>query len=268
VFGEVSLRHNELGLVMKNTMNLKLRLLAGLMLACFLLTQVVVAQSDSDAGISLGDLARSLRKKKDLPKEAPVPTVIDNDNLTQVMNEAETRKLSGQSVLYSIDDAGKGFKVSSPDVTCSLSFSAQATPLLSDPFVSRELPAGELLKLDGPASIKGNALEINVYNGTSWSLREITVGLTIVRHASTDPSAAKKHLAGRLIPAAAIDPVAPSSSEKRSDLTLLYHLKGSAPPSTTTVFRETLGGDLTSDQDWHWAIVQAKGIPPEPKLPD
>jgi len=241
--------------------NRKLRLLVGLLLASLALPLAALAQDEG--GMSLGDLARSLRKSRELPAHS----VIDNDNLTQVVDDAETRKLSGASMLFSIDEAGKGFKVSSPDVTCSLSFSAQASSLLSDPFVAQELPAGELLKLDGPASLKDNALEINVYNGSSWSLREITVGLTIVRHDASSPSAAKHH-AGRLIPASAIDPETPAPVEKRSDMTVLYHLKGTAAPSATTIFREILGGSPISDQDWHWAIVQAKGIPPQPKLPE
>jgi hypothetical protein len=246
---------------MIRTTNLKLRWPVGLLAVSLLLPLAALAQSD-DGSISLGDLARSLRKSRELPSHS----VIDNDNLTQVVDDAETRKLTGASMLYSIDEAGKGFKVSSPDVTCSLSFSAQASSLLSDPFVAQELPAGELLKLDGPASLKDNALEINVYNGSDWSLREITVGLTIVRHTGSNPTAAKR-TAGRLIPASAIDPVTPSPAEKRSDMTVLYHLKGTAAPSTTTIFREILGSPI-SDQDWHWAIVQAKGIPPQPKLPE
>ena len=46
-----------------------------------------VAQSDG-AEPSLGDLARSLRKNK----PAPEHTVIDNDNLHQVMDEVQNRK--------------------------------------------------------------------------------------------------------------------------------------------------------------------------------
>ena len=248
-------------LAMISATNLKLRLAVGLLLASMAVPLAAFAQDHG--GMSLGDLARSLRKSRELPAHS----VIDNDNLTQVVDDAETRKLTGASMLFSIDEAGKGFKVSSPDVTCSLSFSGQASALLSDPFVSQELPTNELLKLDGPASLKDNALEINVYNGSAWNLREITVGLTIVRHAGSNPSAAKHH-AGRLIPASAIDPETPAPAEKRSDMTVLYHLKGSAAPSTTTVFRETLVGGPISDQDWHWAIVQAKGIPPQPKLPE
>ena len=105
------------------------------------------AQSDSGEP-SLGDLARLLRKGK----AAPEHTVIDNDNLHQVMDEVQNRKLNG-SLLFSIDAITKKFQVSSPDVTCDLSFSAAATSLLSDAYAPQDLPAGELAKLDGPATI-------------------------------------------------------------------------------------------------------------------
>jgi hypothetical protein len=208
-----------------------------------------MAQSDG-AEPSLGDLARSLRKGKPVAEHA----VIDNDNLHQVMDEVQNRKLNG-SLLFSLDGIAKKFQVSSPDVTCDLSFSASATSLLSDAYAPQDLPEGELAKLDGPASISGDTLQIAVHNGTSWSVKEITVGLTILRSSEARGSA-------RLIPAAETTNLLP---EKHSDVTVLYRLKGSAPPSTTTVFHETLGTALNRDQDWHWAIVQAKGVPPQQK---
>ena len=207
-----------------------------------------MAQSDG-AEPSLGDLARSLRKGKPVAEHA----VIDNDNLHQVMDEVQNRKLDG-SLLFSFDGIAKKFKVSSPDVTCDLSFSAAATSLLSDAYAPQDLPESELAKLDGPATISGDTLQIAVHNGTSWSVKEITVGLTVLR--SSDARSA------RLIPASETISLLP---EKHPDVTVLYHLKGSAPPSATTVFHETLGTPLGSDQEWHWAIVQAKGVPPQQK---
>ena len=111
-----------------------------------------------------------------------------------------------------------------------------------------------MAKLDGPATISGDTLQIAVHNGTSWSVREITVGLTVLR--TSDARSA------RLIPASETTSLLP---EKHPDVTVLYHLKGSAPPSATTVFHETLGTPLGHDQEWHWAIVQAKGVPPQQK---
>jgi hypothetical protein len=213
------------------------------------------AQSDA-APMPLGDLARSLRKSK--TPDPVAPTVIDNDNLSQVMKQVEIKRLDGAPV-FSIDRAGKDFKVSSPDGTCSLTFSATATDLLSVPYVAQDLPESEIAKLDGPATIDGNNLQVSVYNGSAWSVKEITVGLTIVRH---DDAIADQFGPAKLIQASTglSDPT--MSAEKHSDLTVLYHLKGSAAPSATIVFRSALDGVLGSDQDWHWAIVQAKGIPP------
>jgi len=215
----------------------------------------VHAQSD-DAPVPLGDLARSLRKSK--TPEPASPTVIDNDNLSQVMQQVETKRLDGAPV-FSIESAGKAFKMSSPDGTCSLSFSANSTALLSVPFVAQDLPETEIAKLDGPATIDGNNLQVVVYNGSAWDVKEITVGLTIVRR---DDTMSAQFGAAKLIQASAGISDAGASSEKRSDVTVLYHLKGSAGPSATIVFRSALGVPPGPDQDWHWSIVQARGIPP------
>jgi hypothetical protein len=63
---------------------------------------------------------------------------------------------------------------------------------------------------------------------------------------------------GKLIPASDTTTLL---SEKQPDMTVLYQLKGSSPPSSTTVFHETLTAAPGSEQEWHWAIVQAKGVP-------
>jgi hypothetical protein len=39
-------------------------------------------------------------------------------------------------------------------------------------------------------------------------------------------------------------------------------MKGTAAPLATTVYREKLEASLDDTQDWHWAIIDAKGIPP------
>ncbi len=207
------------------------------------------AQSDG-AEPSLGDIARSLRKGKPAPEHA----VIDNDNLHKVMDEVQNRKLNG-SLLFTFDGVGKKFQVSSPDVTCDLSFNASATSLLSDAYASQDLPEGELAKLDGPATISGDTLQVSVHNGTSWNIKEITIGLTILRDSGTE---AARSGSVRLIPASETTTLL---SEKHPDVTVLYHLKGSAAPFSTTVFHETLSAPPSHDQEWHWAIVQAKGTP-------
>ncbi len=230
-------------------MSSKFQLCLTAVLLAILLPARGLAQSDG-AEPSLGDLARSLRKTK----PAQEHTVIDNDNLHKVMDEVQNVKLKG-SLLFSLDKEGKKFQVSSPDVTCDLSFSGGATSLLSNAYAPQDLPEAELAKLDGPATISGDTLQVSVHNGTSWNVKEITVGLTILR--SPDANTARSD--SRLIPAAETTTLL---SEKHSDVTVLYHLKGSAAASTTAVFHETLGNSLSADQDWHWAIVQAKGVPP------
>jgi len=216
-----------------------------------MLSTGAVAQSDS--GVSLGDLARSLRHSKD-PKEPAAPAIIDNDNLSQVIEQVEHFRLGGKP-MFSFDGVGRTFQMSSPDGTCSLSFNANATALLAAPFVSQDLPQSELAKLDGPANIHGDTLEVSVYNASSWNVKEITVGLTIVRR---DNPTAEDNGAAKLLPAVAED-TAPT--EKFSDSTVLLHLKGSAAPFATTVYREKLDATLDDGQEWHWAIVEAKGIP-------
>ena len=183
------------------------------------------------------------------------PTIIDNDNLSQVIEDVEHFRL-GVRPMFSFDGVGKNFRMTSPDGTCSLSFNANATALLTSPYVAQDLPQGELAKLDGPANILGDTIEVSVYNASSWSLREITVGLTIVRR---DDINAEDYVTAKLLPAVAQDnaPV-----QKRSDVTVLLHLKGSTAPFATTVYREKLDATLEDGQEWHWAIVEAKGVPP------
>jgi hypothetical protein len=217
-----------------------------------------IAAQDNDE-TPLGDVARSFRKKT-----ASSETVVDNDNLSKVVDDAESRRAAGSSLVFSLDPAGKNFHVSSPDVTCSLSFSAKANSLLSDPLLLDELPRSEMAKLDGPATIDGDSLQVTMHNGTSWELREVVIGLTIVKRPEQG-SAASYFGQARIVPAVAdaSPQQAPDSFQKQPDVTLLLKVKGSAAPSATAIFRTSLNFALFPDQDWHWAIVKAKGIPPQ-----
>jgi hypothetical protein len=227
------------------------------MMALMFLTPLLLAQEDS-SDTPLGDVARSLRKKPPAQQ-----TVIDNDNFSKVMDEAETRRVSGASLLFSLDPGAKSFHVSAPDVTCSLSFSANSSSLISDPMSLDELPRSELLKLDGPATIDGDALQVSVHNGTQWDVREVVLGLTIIRRRDVD--AASYYGSARIVPAVAggSGSQVADSTAKRPDVTVLLRIKGSAAPSATAVFRTPLNFALFPDQEWHWAIVRAKGIPPQ-----
>jgi hypothetical protein len=204
----------------------------------------------------LGDIARSLRK----PTAAEA--VIDNDNISKVMDDAESHHKTGSSMVFSFDPGGKSFKVSSPDVTCSLSFTAKTSSLLSDPLQVDELPRSELAKLEGPATIDGDLLQVAIHNGTSWDLREVIIGLTIIRRPETSVG---YFGAARIVPAVAgsSERQGQDSSQKQPDVTLLLKVKGSAAPTATAIFRTSLNFAMFPDQEWHWAIVKAKGIPPQ-----
>jgi hypothetical protein len=237
-----------------------LRLVAPVVLLVVLL--VPLAASAQDDAPSLGDLARNLRKNKlqQQPQQQPDPArpVIDNDNLVQVMEDAKkARPVKQDKTVFSIDPSGNTLKVSSPDVTCSLSFNARASSLLIKPVLIEDLPLTELLKIDGPGSIQDESLQLEVFNGTDWDLREITIGLTLERKPGENAEVAAR---ARVIPAA--QGVAPIAVERRSDVTLLYHLKAEAKPFSTTAFHENIGITPGPDEDWRWSIVEAKGIRP------
>jgi hypothetical protein len=226
------------------------------------------AGAQEDPGdIPLGDVARSFRKNAAPPEATPqaVPrTVIDNDNFGQVMNAAESRRAAGSLLRFSFDPAGTSLRISSPDVTCSLSFTSKTTSQLSDPLALDELPRSELAKLDGPATIDGDSLQVSMHNGTTWELREVMIGLTIVRRPEPGDTVSDIRPAG-VVPSLVgnASPPVQESFQKQPDVTLLLHMKGAAAPSTTAVFRTSLNFALFPDQEWHWAIVKAKGIPPQ-----
>jgi hypothetical protein len=217
------------------------------------LGQAALAQSDDP--VSLGDLARSVRKSK-----APVaaPLVIDNDNLSKVMDEVQAHRITLKPPVPPAPRA-REFSLTSPDGTCSLSFNADTASSLNAPYVSEDLPPAELAKLEGPATIEGDSLEVSMYNGSGWKLTEVTVGLTLVRRPVDQ---AIYFGSARLMPAVAEE--AEPKEEKPSELTLLIHLKGPMVPLTTSVFHEKLGAPLAADQEWHWAILGAKGLAPLP----
>ena len=232
------------------------RLQLTLLIAVFFIWVVPSACAQEDAGdVSLGDLARSLRKKP-----APSETVIDNDNLPEVMSDAQSRRSSGSSPVLSLYP-GSSAHVSSPDVTCSLSFSSKSSPF-SDAMLLNDLPGPELAKLDGPAAIEGDSFEVTLHNGTAWELHEVLIGLTIVRNRKFEGTASSFGNA-RILPASVnASQQAQDSFQKHPDVTVLLRVKGSAAPSTTATFRTTLNFELFPDQEWHWAIVKAKGISP------
>src|SRR5713101_2281823 len=205
-------------------------------LALLLCSPALLRAQDDEA--PLGDVARAARKSK--PAEGQSGTeqkVIDNDNFSVMMDKAESERLNGKPV-FSIDPSGKSFTMTSPDGTCSLSFDAKATALISTPYIASDLPQDELLKLEGPASIRDDVLEVSLHNGTGWELKEIVVGITELRN---QPGA-------ELHPAKLLPVTDPTPSEKL--------------PDSITVFRANLLGDFSDVKDWHWSLVSARGVPP------
>jgi len=221
----------------------------------FALLAPVFARGQAESNdASLGHLARNLRKNK--VQTPPARIVVDNDNFSQVIQQSEIKRLANSTLRFLLGDPAHDFAIASPDVTCSLSFSAQDNSLAQSVAAKpKELPDAELAKLEGPAAIVGESLQVSVYNGTAWDIREITVSLTLAKRPRTT---ALNFSSARVVPASSTQIMA-----KRSDSTTLYHLKGVAAPNTTTVFQDNLGMSLNADQEWHWAIVQAKGIPPK-----
>jgi hypothetical protein len=138
--------------------------------------------SAQETDAPLGDVARSLRKK---PAPSAAVINVDDDNLSKVMDDAAYRRASGASPVFSLDPVVKGFHVFAPDVSCSLSFTAKSSSL-SDPLLLDDLPRTELAKLDGPATIDGDSLQVSMHNGTQWELHEVVIGLTIVKR--TEPA--------------------------------------------------------------------------------
>jgi hypothetical protein len=209
----------------------------------------LAAQDDPSADPNdapLGDVARSLRKKT-----PPSQAVIDDDNLTKVMDQAESRHSPGSALRFLMAGESKGFRVSAPDVTCSLAFTANVKSLLSNQYAQMELPAGELAKLDGPATIEGDALIVAVYNRTDWHVSEVAVALTVIKKNGVLDAASLGGFETEVRP------------EKKPDVTVIYRMRAAALPWETTVFSTSLKTQLAADEEWHWAIVQARGYPPQ-----
>lgn len=235
-----------------------IRLLA-LPLLFAILTSVRMAAQDDPNDVPLGDVARSLRKKSPSSQK-----VIDDDNLPQVMQEADSHHSFGSSLKFLKPGDSKGFQMSAPDVTCSLSFTANVKSLLSSQYAQMELPAEELEKLEGPATIEGDALTIPIFNATDWHVSELAVAVTVVKRVrgrdSALSSSSQTGDIGPPVPNPAFQEVRP---EKKPDLTVIYRIRAAAPPWARAVFSAPLKIDVPDGDEWHWAIVGAKGYPPQ-----
>jgi hypothetical protein len=218
-------------------------LIAALLPACAL------GQDDPNE-TPLGDVARNLRKKSPAPAQQ---TVIDDDNLGQVMDQADSKRGFGSSALrFLMAGDAKGFQVSAPDATCSLAFTANVKSLLSGQYSQMDMPADDVAKLQGPAAIEGDALAISLFNDTNWHVSELAVALTVIRK--------KADLTSELGVDSALQEIRP---EKKQDVTVIYRMRAPAPPWERAVFSAPLNLELAPGDEWHWAIVEAKGYPPQ-----
>ena len=229
------------------------RLLLLLVVGATLVPARLLAQDDPN-DVPLGDVARNLRKK------APAKPVIDDDNLSQVMQEADSRKGFGSSLRFLMAGDLSGFRVSAPDVTCNLSFSSNVKSLLAGQYSEMDLPASDLPRLEGHASIEGDALSVSVHNGTDWHVSEIAVALMLVKvpHATAGdgPSTVEA------TPAEAAHPQE-TATDKRPDTTVIYRMRAVGVPWAVTTFSAHLESEIGAGSEWHWAVVQARGYPPE-----
>lgn len=234
------------------------------MLAAMLICGRAWAQDDPNE-TPLGDVARNFRKKT-----AAAQPVIDDDNLREAMRQAESRRGFGSSLRFLMAGEGKGFQVSAPDVTCSLSFTANVKSLLSKQYAEMDLPAADLAKLEGQATIEGDALTVPVFNATDWHVSELAIAVTVIRKAHKASSAGESvngsTTAGEAAdakPSIAEDSFLEIRAGKKPDVTMLYRVRAAAAPGEETVFSAALAFDLDPTDEWHWAIVQAKGYPPQ-----
>jgi hypothetical protein len=235
---------------------------AGL-LGALMPASLVAQDSISDPNdVPLGDVARTMRKK------APsAQGMIDDDNLKNVMQEAESRHAQGSGLKYLMAGDSKGFHVSAPDVTCSLAFTANVKSLLSNQYAQMDLSPSDVLKLEGPATIEGDTLIVSVYNRTEWHLSEIAVAMTVVKKSeargpslsASGTSYGDSSLTAVASPSSQEDEVRP---EKKPDETMIYQMRAGAPPQSFAVFSSRLLRELAPNEEWHWAIVRARGYPP------
>lgn len=215
----------------------------------------LLAQDDPH-DVPLGDVARNLRKKP------PTKPVIDDDNLSQVMQQADSRKGFGSSLRFLMAGDLSGFRVSAPDVTCNLSFSSNVKSLLAGQYSEMDLPASDLARLEGHAAIDGDALSVSVHNGTDWHVSEIAVAVMVVRKNAPNGGPGEGSLTREPIaPEAAQSPEL--QTDRKPDTTVVYRMRAVGVPWSVTTFSSRLQNELGAGTEWHWAVVQARGYPPE-----
>lgn len=213
----------------------------------------LLGQSDPN-DVPLGDIARNLRKK------APTTPVIDDDNFGEALKQADSRRGFGSSLRFLMAGDLSGFRMSAPDVTCSLSFSSNVKTLLSSQYSEMDLPPTDLAKLEGHASINGDTLSVAVHNATDWHVSEIAVAFTVLNKSSV---AGANESETNTKPEAEISSGADLVVGRKPDDTVIYRMRAVGVPWAATSFSSRLNAQLSASEEWHWAIVRARGYPPE-----
>jgi len=242
-----------------------IRLLLLLVLLATLGPSRATAQDDPDR-MPLGDVARNLRKKA-----PPAKPIIDDDNLPQVMQQVDRHDDSSSGFRFLMSRDSQGFQVSAPDVTCSLAFTANVKSLLSSQYDQMDLPPTEMAKIEGKAVVEGDALTVPVFNGTQWHLSELAIAFTVVKKArrgvvpwnQEGASFASADVTPPLARETGVDAFQQVRPEKRPDVAVVYRMRAAALPWSNAVFSAPLSLALDPGEEWHWAIVQARGYPPE-----
>lgn len=222
----------------------------------------LIAQDDPN-DIPLGDVARNLRKNQQAASQ-----VIDDDNLTQTIEQGDKHESFGSSLRYVMAGKSSRFQVSAPDVTCSLAFTANVKSLLSSTqYAQMDLSPADLTKLEGPAAIEGDSLTLSLFNATNWHVSEVDVAFTVVKKSwGRDASPFSSPESGPDVgsgSAGTVNPFQQVRPEKKQDTTVIYRMRAAAPPWSRADFSAPLNMDLAPGDEWHWAIVQAKGYPPQ-----
>jgi hypothetical protein len=143
------------------------------------LTAVAAALSSSRGTGRFQRRAFKRRRAESAKEDPPAKRVIDDDNLSQVMERADDGQRTG--FRYLMGGETNGFQVAAPDVTCSLSFTANVKSLLTGQYAKMDLPADDLSKVQGQATVESDSLSVPIFNGTNWHVSELAVALTVIR---------------------------------------------------------------------------------------
>ena len=111
-------------------------------------------------------------------------------------------------------------------------------------------------------SIEGDALNVSVHNGTDWHVSEIAVAVMIVKRSAPNATVARElQVWSRYATESAHQ--AELQTDKKPDITVIYRMRAVGVPWSVTTFSSRLQSDLGAGTEWHWAVMQARGYPPE-----